>query len=441
MIRGLTLLVAGLLALPLTAAGADLSNLYDQSTLEYWQSRYQNSTQRTLDLILKTNPQYRERLAGVQLDLPLFAEGADRGNALQYWSTYPSEPKVHLPVLSLKFLDDLSTAYAWLDVNGYALETVSNYVAMVAYRRPADFPGARFPQPLTALIPGDSNPLGNQRVNDLSLAILVSARAFIIGHELGHIYYNHVPYQFLPSATRAATSQANEIQADHFGLGLLTNTGLPPLGMIVYFMAAANWDPSTPTTHPLTGDRLKALAQQLITQADSFARGDPAERARVDFVAKGLATIADDLELPDVRTSPAVVGPRTDLASLQPHKPGQLMAESSRNLGKVDVSPFNGVYEGVMTRNVTGETEELAIAAIFERSGDGVAGRYAFGAGEGEIRGSIVGSKLYFNWQSGGLFGKGILETSADGSGFSGTWGYRDSHDGGGIWRARRKTN
>jgi len=438
MTRWCAVLVAVIVALPGAAAAADLSNLYDQSTLEYWQGRYSTSTQRTLDLILKNNPAYRERLAGVQLALPLFAEGADRGNALQFWSTYPSQPTVHLPVLSLKFLDDLSTAYAWLDVNGYAVETVSNYVAMVAYRRPADFPGQRFPQPLTALIPNDGNPLGNQRVNDLSLAILVSARAFIIGHELGHIYYTHVPYQALPADTRAAKSQSNEIQADQFGLELLRSTGLPPLGMILYFMAAANWDPSTPTTHPLTGDRLKALAQQLHSNADGFAHGDPSELARVEFVAQGLATIADDLELPDVRTSPAIVGPRTDLGSLRPHRPHQFMGEASADLRKVGAPPFNGIYNGVMTRSVNGETEELPVEAILQRNGDGVAGRFAFGVGEGELRGAVVGPALYFNWQSGDSFGKGVVETTSDGSGFSGTWGYRNSHDGGGIWRAQR---
>ena len=267
MTRWCAVLVAAIVALPGAAAAADLSNLYRQSTLEYWQGRYTTSAQRTLHLVLKNNPAYRERLAGAQLALTLFAEGADRGNALQFWSTYPPQTTVHLPVLSLKFLDDLSTAYAWLDVNGYAVETVSNYVAMVAHRRPADFPGQRFPQPLTALIPNDSNPLGNQRVNDLSLAIL-SAHAFIIGHELGHIYMFHT--EFLPAETRAAESQSNEIQADQFGLELLRNIGLPPLKMILYFMAAANWDPSTPTTHPLTGDRLKALRPATASQSRRF---------------------------------------------------------------------------------------------------------------------------------------------------------------------------
>lgn len=441
MIRRLGLLMISVLMLAPAgdARAADLSRLYDQSTLQYWQGRYRASAQRTLDLILKTNPQYRDRLAEVHLDLPLFAEGADRGNALQFWSTYPRRPIVHMPVLSLKFLDDLSTAYAWLTVNGYDVETVSNYVAMVAYRKPADFPGGRFPLPLAALVPDDTNPLGNQRVNDLSLAILVSARAFILGHELGHIYYDHVPYKDLPPETRREKSQANEMQADAFGLALLRNTGLPPLGMIVYFMAAANWDPSTPTTHPLTGARLEALARQLTAQAEGFAHGDPSELARVKFVAEGLAVIAQDLELPEVRISPAVVGPRTDLASLRPHRPHQLMAQPAVQSGGAHTQPFNGVYDGKMTRKVRGETETLPFEATFQRDGDGVTGRFAFGAGEGAMRGVISGDKLYFNWQSADSFGKGVLQANADGSEFSGTWGYRESRDGGGIWQAWRK--
>jgi len=32
----------------------------------------------------------------------------------------------------------------------------------------------------------------------------------------------------------------------------------------------------------------------------------------------------------------------------------------------------------------------------------------------------------------------GIFRTSADGAGFSGTWGYRDSTDDAGAWKGRR---
>ena len=41
-----------------------------------------------------------------------------------------------LPALSLKFLDDLCTAYAWLQIKGYSLETVSEYTAILKYGRP-----------------------------------------------------------------------------------------------------------------------------------------------------------------------------------------------------------------------------------------------------------------------------------------------------------------
>jgi len=92
-----------------------------------------------------------------------------------------------------------------------------------------------------------------------------------------------------------------------------------------------------------------------------------------------------------------------------------------------------------MTRNVSGETEELPVEAILQRNGDGVAGRFAFGVGEGELRGAVVGPALYFNSQSGDSFSKGVVQTNPDGSGFSCTWGYRNSDDGGGIWRAQRK--
>ena len=84
------------------------------------------------------------------------------------------------------------------------------------------------------------------------------------------------------------------------------------------------------------------------------------------------------------------------------------MGEASADLGKLGASAFNGIYHGVMMRNVSGETEALPVEAILQRNGDGVAGRFAFGVGEGELRGAVVGPALYFNWQSGDSFSKGV---------------------------------
>lgn len=51
--------------------------------------------------------------------------------------------------------------------------------------------GNRYPLPLLALhIP--TNALANSKVDDLSLRFRNTAFAFILGHELGHIYHHHL---------------------------------------------------------------------------------------------------------------------------------------------------------------------------------------------------------------------------------------------------------
>ena len=42
---------------------------------------------------------------------------------------------VAMPVLSLLFLEDLCTSYAWLHTHGFSLETIDEYVTMLRYKR------------------------------------------------------------------------------------------------------------------------------------------------------------------------------------------------------------------------------------------------------------------------------------------------------------------
>ncbi len=101
---------------------------------------------------------------------------------------------VAMPVLSLMFLEDLCTAYAWLHLKGYSLETIDEYITMLRYKKAADFPDGRYPPPLKALkIP--PNALAERAVDDLSLRFRNTAYAFILLHEIGHILYEHRGYK------------------------------------------------------------------------------------------------------------------------------------------------------------------------------------------------------------------------------------------------------
>src|SRR5205823_4006926 len=104
---------------------------------------------------------------------------------------------------------------------------VDEYLAMLRYKRAADFPGGTYPPPLTALgIPADA--AQDPQAGPLALRFRNSAYAFIIAHELGHILAGH------PSSISVTMEQsrANEAAADDFALRVLARDAEIPMGAI-----------------------------------------------------------------------------------------------------------------------------------------------------------------------------------------------------------------
>src|SRR4029453_3052663 len=116
-------------------------------------------------------------------------------------------------------------------------------------------------------------------VNDLSLRLRNTGYAFILGHELGHIRFQHTGYAGVP----VATAQANEAQADQFGLELMRRVSEIPMGAMIFFQSAifyfdnradfpsdAAWQAylTKEATHPLTAPRLQALSSRVSAMAD-----------------------------------------------------------------------------------------------------------------------------------------------------------------------------
>src|SRR5690242_117476 len=149
---------------------------------------------------------------------------------------------VSMPIASLLFVEDLCTAYAWLDRHGYSPETVDEYLAMLQHKPSEELPGGRFPAPLEALrIP--SGAPDEQNVGQLSLRLRNSAYAFILAHEIGHVVFGH------PSYAQVSRDQArqNEAQADRFALDVLALAANIPLGAVLYFQASAFMMPNRGT--------------------------------------------------------------------------------------------------------------------------------------------------------------------------------------------------
>jgi hypothetical protein len=182
-----------------------------------------------------------------------------------------------------------------------------------------DFADGKAPPPLQALQIPD-NALKDPRVDQLALGHFVTARTFILLHELGHLYHAH-------RATSYEQSRHNEEEADRFAAVVMRRTPLTPLGALVFFFADAHWSgypSSAQDTHPLSGSRLRSLARQI---------DDP-------DIAAGLEKVGEFLDDPDIRAGFAATGKAGELAALAPRRPGEMprTAPAARGSHGSDIS-------------------------------------------------------------------------------------------------------
>jgi hypothetical protein len=305
-------------------------SLYDDSTLTYWKARYEPNIRYNLErLILPLlTPRERSSITNLALDLPR----RDRGDPLAFYVVAPP-PTITLSVLSIKFLDDLAIAAAWLAENDYSVESIAYYADVLKYRQASDFDGGRYPVPLRALrIPG--NALADRRVDFASQEVLKGSIVFTLAHEIGHAVGAH------SSRATANVRQQNEMAADRFAIDLFRRMGLAPVSIVPFFLIMAHLDRhrgdfeteaewmawhSAKGSHPLTGRRLRALASELRRAPEEFSRNLPNPSLAIVAVRAaaqqldGIAPLLDD-EL--LHRHASIVGRRIPLAELRPRRPG-----------------------------------------------------------------------------------------------------------------------
>jgi hypothetical protein len=231
------------------------------------------------------------RLANVRLTLPAGEEGE-----LQplYFSAYPAERLVMAPLRTLLFLDDLAGLWASLERRRCGHDAAQRYMAMLFLRAPV---GPRPPGPLAAF--GlDERIYDDAFVKDVGNKLFGSAVFFMLAHELGHLALDHRPGML------GLASQQQEREADAFALEACAAVRLAPLGLIMFFAAAAAIE-GQQTTHPLSGSRVHALAMGLRQRPRSFvdlAERDPARAAQsITYVASQLEIVAEGLDRPGIR--------------------------------------------------------------------------------------------------------------------------------------------
>jgi len=292
------------LAIPAAAAAAEI---YSEEQLAEDKGRYAEKFSFLLEKGLGELMTADELLAlqGVAIRHP--PRGADPLSVKS--AVVDGTPVVRAPVESLKFIEDLSTAYAWRYTNNYSLEPIDEYLAMLKYRPTEEFPGGRLPDPLTALgVPPGVWERDNQ-VGDLSLRFRNTAWAFVLAHELGHLRFGHTETDVSP-----AEMQRQEEAADEFAVDLLGRSDTIPMGMVLWFQATAAYMqnrsdfPSdaayhdwarTEASHPVNGRRLRNLASMMHSQAT--AQSDRNRAEVLEFIAVRLTTIGETLENPDMQ--------------------------------------------------------------------------------------------------------------------------------------------
>ena len=247
----------------------------------------------------------RQKTGTVTLLMP--AVGA-HGHPLDFYSD-PSSGKVFLPVASIKFIDDLSIAFAYYERMGCDQGLVSDYAAVLRVR-----PGAAKGSPLKTLgVPLDA--LADPFVDDVSQKLLKSIVFFVAAHEYAHVMYRHQGYGNI-SAQRA---QAQEAEADAFALDAMRRIGVAPTAMAHFFLIASRLEPSPVefssaadyeaylrrrATHPVSASRIMKVADGIENDLDAFTllQPKPAQaRKTLEWLVPQLRKIAATLDDRDMR--------------------------------------------------------------------------------------------------------------------------------------------
>jgi len=289
----LLFLTATLVAAPTPTR--DYTRMYPQETLQRVSEVYGANISGALYGEIKQQllPAELRSLARVDLQQPW-----DHVRDPFEFSANASTGVMRFPAFSVKFLDDLAIASAWFERKGCNKEAILDYAAAL------DYSDQYLPSLLRALqVPDNAYELDHY-VDDVSQKVLKSAIAFILLHELGHIHHNHVRY----SGMDPARIRREEVQADQFALNVLRRMRLPPMGMAVWFTALSMRDPlvegSPSQTHPLTAERMQAIADTLRQHPEDFIEPDNRERWDADTV-RGIAAdfdvLAESLRDPDLR--------------------------------------------------------------------------------------------------------------------------------------------
>lgn len=284
--NSLQLIVMSLLCCSLSVQAKDFTKLYTPEQLQRVQAVYGNNIKAVLfeDIAAYLLPAERATLSTMNINFPLYGDSA----GLFDFYVNLQNGKITFSALSIKFLDDLAVAFAWYQSKGLDLAEV------VAYVNRLYFEEAYLEPPFKALNIPEKAWEQDDFVDDVSQKTLKSAIAFLLIHEVAHWHYKHLAYDSISHRQ----AQQQEIQSDALALNVMGRMRTIPFGIVPWFMTVGMMSSGNPTTHPLSSDRLMALAAVLESDPAkyiSYENRHVYSVATVTGVAKEIRTIAEQM--------------------------------------------------------------------------------------------------------------------------------------------------
>jgi hypothetical protein len=258
-----------------TVFGQDVSRLYTQEKLKAdaarWSEQIQAEYRETI--LPQLTDEERSALRAISIEIPLTGR---RGDPFEF---YYANGKVNLPALSLRFFSDVCVANAWLNAHGYDGTTVRDYVG-VLFREAKRSPRAPFP-PVFRTLGVPDNAREESSVSNRADRNFGNTVVFLLAHELGHALKKH-----RTDLRDLVEKRKQEIEADAFAIEIMRRIGQVPVGFEFWFdvehsghVAPVEFDSEnawqkylSSLDHPVTTERLEALAVAIEKAPDSFAR-------------------------------------------------------------------------------------------------------------------------------------------------------------------------
>lgn len=415
----------------------DFHSMYDSNTLRYRQER----SGENIRLIYEE--ELRDFVPGnLQIDIatPLLPS-----QGISAFNFYASGNQVIIPISALLFMDQIITAFVWLNYHGYSTQTIFDYLGMLKYQ---SFEQCPLPWP-TLGIP--ENVYDDDYVNTMSMELTKTALLWIIAHEVGHIYHRH------PKSTIA-----NEIEADEFANKKFREMGYVPKGIVYFFAFYTSLMPhrgdfysnqawtefnQIKKTHPFNGDRLIRLGEEFKINPTDFTRyahGDIATLNGLKSISNEIIALGNLLNDKNIQRYMTFRSAFIRPEYLHPHSgKNEQWLPKKKNQTNYTTDDYNGDYEGITEHFYGNNKKEIFKMQLnMHRIENKISGNFNFGMGVGIYTGTLIpNNKAMIRWQLGDAKGSGIIQLAPATSKFNleAIWGYNKSTDDGGTWKLIRK--